>query len=111
MKPKEITKALNEVPTDPYGAFAWMVSQCASGLYKELLEKGRADTEVRNSVIHCFLDFAAGEACRIARREEREPDRDKWRQAVDAAFDRAVKRTAASVGVDEKISTELDGPH
>lgn len=92
-KAKDITKTLNEVPSDPYGAFAWMVSQCASGLYKELLEQGRTDTEARNSVIHCFLDFASGEACRIARREGREPDQDKWREATDRAFEKANKRT------------------
>ena len=94
MKAKAVTKALNEVPSDPYGAFAWFVSQCASGLYRELLEKGKTDTEARNAVIHCFLDFAAGEACRIARREAREPDPDKWRAAVDGAFARAIKRSA-----------------
>jgi hypothetical protein len=93
MKAKAISKALSEVPSDPYGAFAWMVSQCASGLYKELLEKGKTDTAARNSVIHCFLDFASGEACRIARREGREPDHDKWRRATDEAFEKAIKRT------------------
>ncbi len=93
MKAKTLSKTLSTVPTDPYGAFAWMVSQCASGLYKELLEKGRTDTEARNSVIHCFLDFAAGEACRIAAREGRTPDHDKWRNATDGAFEKAIKRT------------------
>lgn len=93
MKAKEIAKALNEVPADPYGAFAWFVSMCASGLYRELLEKGKTDMAARNAVIHCFLDFASGEACRIARREEREPDHEKWRAATDAAFDRAIKRS------------------
>lgn len=96
MKTKTITKTLDKVPDDPYGAFAWFVSQCASGLYKELLEKGRTDTDARNAVIHCFLDFASGEACRIARREGREPDHDKWRKATDAAFERAVKRAKAT---------------
>lgn len=95
MKAKEITKALNTVPADPYGAFAWFVSQCASGLYKELLEKGKTDTEARNAVIHCFLDFASGEACRIARREGRKPSAAKWRKATDHAFKRAIKRAAA----------------
>lgn len=85
--------ALAGVPDEPYAAFAWFVSRCASGLYQELLEKGKTDTEARNAVIHCFLDFAAGEACRVARREEREPDSDKWRKATDDAFERAVKRT------------------
>lgn len=96
MKAKTVAKTLSTVPADPYGAFAWFVSQCASGLYKELLEKGRTDTEARNAVIYCFLDFAAGEACRIARREEREPDPDKWRKATDAAFEKAIKRTEES---------------
>lgn len=96
MKAKDVTKRLSEVPTDPYGAFAWFVSQCASGLYKELLEKGNTDTEARNAVIHCFLDFASGEACRVARGENREPDPQKWRTATDAAFERAVKRSASA---------------
>lgn len=93
MKAKAITKALDEVPADPYGAFAWFVSQCASGLYRDLMEKGKTDVEARNAAIHCFLDFASGEACRIARREGREPDADKWRKATDDAFAKAVKRT------------------
>lgn len=93
MKAKEITKKLSEVPEDPFGAFAWFVSHCASGLYRELVEKGRTDTQARNQVIGCFLDFASGEACRIARREGREPDHDKWRVATDEAFERAVKRS------------------
>lgn len=93
MKAKAIAKKLDEVPADPYGAFAWFVSHCASGLYKELLERGKTDTEARNAVIHCFLDFASGEACRIAKREGREPDHDKWRDATDRAFERAIKRT------------------
>lgn len=89
-------RALSKVPDDPYGAFAWFVSHCASGLYKELIAKGKTDTQARNSVIGCFLDFASGEACRIARREEREPDREKWRKVTDEAFERATKRTAAT---------------
>lgn len=94
MKAKAISNTLSKVPTDPYDAFAWFVSQCASGLYGELLEKGKTDTEARNTVIHCFLDFASGEACRIARREGRDPDHDKWRAATDGAFERAAKRVA-----------------
>lgn len=94
MKAKAMTKVLSEVPDDPYGAFAWFVSHCASGLYKELTARGKTDTEARNAVIHCFLDFASGEACRIARREGRAPDRGKWHEATDKAFDRAVERTA-----------------
>ena len=94
MKAKDLRKAFSQVPSDPYGAFAWFVSNCASGLYKELLEKGKTDTEARNAVIHCFLDFASGEACRIAQREGREPDHEKWRAATDSAFDRAAKRSA-----------------
>lgn len=93
MKAKEMRKVLDKVPDDPYGAFAFFVSRCASGLYQELLEKGKTDTDARNAVIHCFLDFAAGEACRVARSESREPDWDKWRKATDIAFDHAVKRT------------------
>lgn len=92
MKAKEMTKVLAAVPEDPYGAFAWMVSKCASGLYGELLQKGKTDTEARNAVIHCFLDFASGEACRVADREGRKPDQEKWRKATDDAFARACKR-------------------
>lgn len=84
----------SDVPEDAYGAFAFLVSRCASGLYSELLEQGKTDVQARNAAIHCFLDFASGEACRIARREGREPDINKWRKAVDAAFERAIKRTA-----------------
>jgi hypothetical protein len=94
MKAKEITKKLSTVPDDPYGAFAWFVSHSASGFYKELVEQGRTDTQARNAAIHCFLDFAAGEACRIARREGREPNPEKWLKATSEAFDRAIKRTA-----------------
>lgn len=93
MKTKAMASTLSRVPKDPYGAFAWFVSHCASGLYGELLKKGHTDTEARNAVIGCFLDFAGGEACRIARREGRAPDPEKWRAATDAAFDRALKRT------------------
>ena len=96
MKTKAMTKALSDVPADPYGAFAWFVSQCASGLLKELVAAGKTDTEARNAVIGCFLDFASGEACRIARREDREPDQEKWRAATDSAFERAIKRSKLS---------------
>jgi hypothetical protein len=90
----ELGAQLSEVPDDAYGAFAWFVSRCSSGLYRELLEDGRSDTEARNSVIHLLLSFASGEACRIARREGREPDCDKWRKATDTAFENAAKRSA-----------------
>lgn len=79
---------------DPWNAFAFFVSKCASGFGKELIQQGRTDVQARNAVIGCFLDFAAGEACRIARREGREPDHEKWTQAVNDAFERAVKRTS-----------------
>ena len=100
MKAKEIAKKLSEVPTDPYGAFGWMVSHCASGLYKELVAKGYTDTKARNAIVHTFLDMAAGEACRIAIREEREPNPEKWRTATDAAFSKAIKRTADKAAAD-----------
>jgi hypothetical protein len=85
---------LSEVPEDTWGAFGYLVSRCASGVYTELVAKGKTDAEARNAVIHTFLDMACGEACRIARREGREPNKDKWQAAVDAAWSRAVKRTA-----------------
>lgn len=81
--------------TTPRQVFAYLVSKCASGLVDELVASGKSETQARNTVIHCFLDFASGEACRIARRESREPDPEKWRKAVDRAFARAVKRTVA----------------
>ena len=84
----------NEVSDDPYGDFAYLVSRCASGLLAKLVETGKTDAQARNAVIHCFLDFASGEACRIARREGRQPDRYKWQKATDNAFERAIKRTA-----------------
>jgi hypothetical protein len=89
-----MTDILSKVPQDSYGAFAYFVSHCASGLLKELVENGNTDTQARNYVIHCFLDIASGEACRMARREGRDPDREKWRKATEDAFVRAVKRTA-----------------
>ncbi len=61
MKAKALSKKLNEVPADPYGAFAWFVSRCSSGLYRELLGKGRTDTEARNIVIGCFLVYVKAE--------------------------------------------------
>src|SRR4051812_38277593 len=91
----DATDLPDDVPDDPRKAFAWFVSHCSSGLYKELMEQGKTDTQARNTVIYCFLDFAAGEACRIAMREEREPNIEKWQKATTDAFDRAVKRTAA----------------
>lgn len=80
------------VPRDSYKAFAYFVGKCAEGFGKELIRDGKTATQARNAIIHCFLDFASGEACRIAKREGRSPDRRKWRKATDGAFDRAVKR-------------------
>lgn len=93
MKTKAMSKKLSEVPEDTIGAFAWFVSHSASGAYKELLQQGRSDTEARNTIIHCFLDFASGEACRVARSEGRDPDKKKWRKATDAALKKAIERT------------------
>jgi hypothetical protein len=70
------------------------LAQGAEGLGKELMAQGRTEAEARNAVISCFLDMAAGEACRQARKQGREPDPSKWRAATDGAFDRARKRTA-----------------
>jgi hypothetical protein len=82
------------VPSDPVKAFAYLVSKCSSGLYLDLIEAGKTDTNARNQIIFMFLDFAAGEACRVARREGREPRLEKWTAATADAFARAVKRTA-----------------
>jgi hypothetical protein len=83
-----------DVPDDPYLAFAVLVGGCATGLMKELVSSGKTETQARNAVIHCFLDFASGEACRVARREGREPSKEKWTGATDRAWEKAVKRTA-----------------
>ena len=82
-----------DIPTDSWGAFGVLVSRCASGLLNELIECGRTETQARNAIIHSFLHMAAGEACRVARREGREPDQSKWLKATEKAFERAVKRT------------------
>lgn len=87
-------KALENVPADPFGAFAWFVSQCAQGFHRELTERGCCtSTDAHNAIAHCFLDFAAGVACRVASGEDREPDIAIWRKAADEAFERATKRT------------------
>lgn len=83
-----------KAPVDPWGAFAYFVSKCADGFGRELIEQGKTETQARNAIIGCFLDFAAGEACRVARGEGRDPNSAKWRKATDDAFERAVKRTA-----------------
>lgn len=41
-----------------------------------------------------LMACAAGEACRIARDDGREPNPEKWRSATDAVFAAAVARTA-----------------
>lgn len=84
-----------ELPDDPFMAFATLVSKCCNGLMRELVADGKTETQARNAVIRTFLDFAAGEGCRVARREGREPDANKWAAATTDAFERAVKRTAA----------------
>lgn len=82
--------ARGDVPDDPYKAFAWMVSRCASGLCAELTKAGKTETQARNAVVHLLLRFAAGEACRIAREEGREPDPQKWLSATSGHFQRAA---------------------
>lgn len=90
------------VPKDPWQAFAFLVGKCATGFCLELIEGGKSETAARNVVIGCFVAMAAGEACRIAREEGREPDIRKWRKATTDAFRAAVKRTdkAATEGGD-----------
>lgn len=83
-------------PLDPWKAFAFFVSKCATGFGRELMKSGKTETQARNAVVRCFLDMAAGEACRIARREGRKPDLAKWRKATNDAFDHAVERTEAT---------------
>lgn len=79
-----------DVPDDPYKAFAWMVSSCASGLCAELIEDGKTETQARNAVVNLLLHFAAIEACRIARGDGREPDPQRWREATGDHFQRAL---------------------
>jgi hypothetical protein len=93
---KKTKKAMPKVPDDPWGAFAFFMNSCATGFARELVAAGKSETEARNSVIGCFLQMAAGEACRIARREGREPDVKKWRKATADAFKRAVQYTAST---------------
>jgi hypothetical protein len=92
---KKATKrrAASSVPKDSWQAFAYFVGKCATGFGRELMEQGKTEKAARNAVIGCFLAMAAGEACRIARGEGREPDRRKWRKATNDAFQRAVVRT------------------
>lgn len=80
-------------PSDPNKAFAWFVSKCANGFCAEMIERGRTATQARNMVVHMFLDFAAGEACRIAREDDRKPNPEKWTTAATDAFVLAEKRT------------------
>jgi len=94
----EIKADVTEPPIDPWKAFPYFVGKCAEGFARELVEQGKTVTQARNAVIGCFLDMAAGEACRIARGEGREPDPSKWSKAVNDAFERAVKRTAPNGG-------------
>ncbi len=89
---KKVLDALSKM--ESVKAFAFIVSKSASGLLLDLVEAGKSETQARTSIIHYLLDFASGEACRIARREGRKPDQKKWRKATDDAFKRAVKRTA-----------------
>lgn len=83
------------IPSDAREAFAYFVSRCAEGYGSELMKQGKTATQAKNAIIHHFLAFASGEACRIARSEGREPDITKWRGASDRAFERAVERTSA----------------
>jgi hypothetical protein len=89
-------EAMAGLPNDPVMAFAVLVSKCANGLLGELVESGKTETQARNAIVYYFLDFASGEACRIARSEGRTPDRDKWLKAVNGAFDKAFARTAVA---------------
>lgn len=82
------------VPDDPWRVFAWFMNRCASGFGDELMRGGKTETQARNTVVRCFLQMAAGEACRIARTAGREPDPEKWKEATTDAFDRAFRYTA-----------------
>ena len=87
-------KQKRRAPVDPWKAFVYFVGKCAEGFGSELIQHGKTPTQARNAVIGCFLDMAAGEACRVARSEGREPNPAQWRKATNAAFKRAVERTA-----------------
>jgi hypothetical protein len=100
-----ITEAL---PDDPWAVFAFLVAKCGEGFGRELMKAGRTETQAKNAVIGCLLDFAAGEACRLARSECREPDPEKWRKATTDAFDRAVKRTSLYGDEPPEVTKMLD---
>lgn len=55
---------------------------------------GYNETQARNQTINLLLQMAAGEACRVARKEGREPDPNLWAAATRAAFKGAVRYTA-----------------
>lgn len=85
----------NDVPESPHGAFAYFLSKCVGGYGAELMRSGtHTETDVRNAVVHALMACAAGEACRIARDDGREPNPEKWRSATDAVFAAAIARTA-----------------
>ena len=96
------------LPDDPWAVFAFLAAKCGEGFGRELMKAGRTETQAKNAVIGCLLDFAAGEACRLARSECREPDPEKWRKATTDAFDRAVKRTSPYGDEPPEVTKMLD---
>jgi hypothetical protein len=74
-------------------SWAQALSVVCSRRHIELSEQGLSDTEARTSIIHDLIACASGEACRIARKEGRDPDINKWRAATERAFLHAVERT------------------
>ena len=49
-----------KVPNDSWGAFAFLVSKCAEGFARELVDQGKSPTQARRAVVECFLNMAAG---------------------------------------------------
>lgn len=55
---------------------------------------GQTETQARNEVIGMLTQMAAGEACRVARAEGREPDHERWRTFTDKCFSKACRYTS-----------------
>lgn len=91
------TRKRVSAPSDSWKAFAYFVGKCCDGFGRELLQSGMTDTQARNTIIGLLIDFAAGEACRVARGEGREPDPSKWCKVTNDAIKRAIARTAPKV--------------
>ena len=91
----ELEKIYDEIENlSPHELWARCLSVAASGYFLHLTkEAGLTEAQAKNRIIGDFLACASGEACRLARKEGRVPDPNKWRKATNDAFKRAVERT------------------